>query len=140
MTYRGGGRVQGGVSVDMGRFRYAINWADIVGAALTARMETAVEIGERTAREAVPVRTGNLQSTIEGNVQRRGPSLEGRLSVGTNYWQFVEYGTGGRGVDTNISGPVQSQGYSYGPSGGMPARPFMRPGLVAMRNSFTGVA
>lgn len=136
MTLSGGGRVRGGVSVDMGWFKNSANWTELIDPLIRPAMEQAVQEGITTATKAVPVRTGRLQSTIGGRVQRRGNQLQGALFVGTDYWQYVEYGTGLRGEGTNPTNTVQSQGYTHGGIDGMPARPFMRPGLIAMQNSF----
>lgn len=54
-----------------------------------------------TARSRCPVRTGYLKSTISeasslGARGSSGPTYSAGLVIGAHYWQYVNYGAGGR--------------------------------------------
>lgn len=138
MTFRGGGRVQGGKAGDAGYFRWSEDAEKVILELVRPTFEAAAEAGYDVSYREVPVRTGNLRSTIDHGTRLHRGFLEAYLTVGTDYWQFVEYGTGLRGESSNLAGPVQSQGYGHGQGAGMPARPFMRRGQIAMANAITG--
>jgi HK97 gp10 family phage protein len=49
-----------------------------------------------TARSRCPVRTGYLKSTIREASSSTPPTYIAGLVIGAHYWQYVNYGAGGR--------------------------------------------
>jgi len=86
---------------------------------------------QTNAKGRCPVDTGRLRSSI------RAVFVDGGLgaSVETNvkYAPFVEYGTGRLGA---ASGVTPGDGYTYGPSKGSRAQPFLFPAWDLARPQF----
>lgn len=129
---RGGGRVRGGLAVDQGFFRLEID-TDAVADLSRPFLEQIAREARDEAFNLAAHRTGEMRDSIEHGVRGRGEKTEAFVSVGSDHWQFVEYGTGRRGSRSNPQGII-SQGYTHGVGEGTPARPFMRPALLSMRN------
>lgn len=49
-----------------------------------------------TATQRCPVRTGYLKSTIKPSLASTPPTYIAGLVIGAHYWQYVNYGAGGR--------------------------------------------
>jgi hypothetical protein len=61
---------------------------------LRASMNRSVLAVERTAKQLVPVDTGNLRRTITHEVTVRGTDVVGKVGTNAPYAKPVEYGTG----------------------------------------------
>lgn len=115
-----------------GQIRIAANVDATIREALVPAWTTAATEAEHVAKTFVPVDTGRLRNSIRGRVRRRGKQvLDIELVATAPYADFVEYGTGRVGAATvdqpQTGGMGQPGGYVHGPSGGQPARPFLRP-------------
>jgi len=82
---------------------------------------------EEIAKRYVPVRSGDLQRSIQGKARRVGYQPMAELTAGEPYALFVEFGTGRRGRGT--AGSDVPSGYTHGRQEGMEAQPFLRPAL-----------
>jgi hypothetical protein len=105
----------------------------------------AVEM-EQIATVLAPERTGRLKRSIRARVRQPAGTIYIELIATAPYAQFVEYGTGGRGRQTqNLAiGASQSQlrsfgrfgGYRHGPTKGMVAQPFLRPAAISIMTRY----
>ena len=90
-------------------------------------LDDLIRMATEYAINIAPVRDGVLVGTIEGEVLNTGTErIEGRVNVGTSYWQFVEYGTGIRGSASEQVPPGLPAGYQHGQVAGQASQPFMR--------------
>lgn len=81
---------------------------------------------ERRTKQRIAVDTGRSRAATG---HYRAGRLAWAIVVRTNYYPFVELGTGRRGAASSQPGGVPD-GYSHGPSPGMAARPALRPSLL----------
>lgn len=98
--------------------------AEVARKIVADRVSAVVLAGAREAVRLVPRDTGTLANSIGSTVTVDGTRVRGVISAGTDYAAPVEFGTHSAG-ESGAPGKV-----SHGP-GGMPARPYMRPGLQA---------
>ena len=132
MTTRGGGRVRGGRAGERGFFRLNEDYKQVVLDMTRPHLEEIAEVGKNLAYASAAKDTGEMADSIQSGTRKLGDRIEAFVVVGSDHWQFVEYGTGQRGALTNDATGIQSQGYSHGESIGQPSRPFMRPALMEM--------
>lgn len=110
---------------------------------LKAGVEEAALLFETTAKELVPVLTGDLQNSIQTNVVKDSEEVQQRAVVATSeHAMFIEYGTGIVGA-ANPHPPLPSSGvpitggwiYDYKNQNwiGMAAQPYMRPAYETHR-------
>lgn len=143
--FRGGGKVEYDRVRPGGRFRFAIDLAQVEEKIVRPIAEQVAEVGKERAQQLAPVRTGVLRSSIESQVRKRNGRLEARVLVNVNgtapYWAFVEYGTGLRGAASPQVPPLGTPAgwrYDYRDQGwvGQQAQPFLRPALLTMWRSW----
>lgn len=84
-----------------------------------------------TARQLVPVDTGELKESGRVTVAETGKTVAAAVSFDADHAMFVEFGTGVRGA--------ASAGAGDGPYSttwkGMPAQPYLRPAFEEHRNA-----
>ena len=122
-----------------GQFRYNTKfpreWAN--DRVVRQRFEELRAIAQAGAERRVPVRTGNLRSSIKSRlVRQRDGTLRIELTAGGRgayYWAFVEYGTGRRGSVSRQFEPGLPPGYVHGARAGQKAQPYLRPALLDVK-------
>jgi HK97 gp10 family phage protein len=83
-----------------------------------------------TARDLVPVDTGDLKASGHVTVAESGKSIAAAVSFDMPYAGYVEYGTGLRGAASPGAGE-----YPYNSEwAGMPSQPYLRPAFEAHRS------
>ena len=106
---------------------------------ITRRVITAVTRGSElvlnSALGAVPVDTGELQSSGHMTVTLEGQIVTGRIIFDADHAAYVEFGTGIRGA----ASPGAGKGIAYSSTWrGMPAQPYIRPALDSNRREIVG--
>lgn len=108
---------------------------------LGGNVESAVEKGlgrgakkiQASAKLLAPVRTGELRNSIKTQVINKGGDVRAKVYTNCGHAPYVEFGTGERGMDSNIDRP---DGVSYNPEWkGQTAQPFMTPAYLHAKNS-----
>lgn len=108
---------------------------------LGGNIESAVEKGlgrgakkiQANAKLLTPVKTGALRNSIKSQVMNNGGIVEAKVYTNSEYAPYVEFGTGERGMGSNIERP---DGVSYNPEWkGQTAQPFMTPAFLHAKNS-----
>lgn len=108
---------------------------------LGGNIESAVEKGlgrgakkiQANAKLLTPVKTGALRNSIKSQVTNKGGTVEAKVYTNSEYAPYVEFGTGERGMGSNIERP---DGVSYNPEWkGQTAQPFMTPAYLHAKNS-----
>jgi len=108
-----------------------------VRANLLELAERAVEYAKNLAAKD----TGQMAESIRFvGFQTEGDQLFAVIEVGEDaeYWVFVEYGTGSAGASSKQPPPGLPPEYVHGPSGGVIARPFMRPTITYLKATIGG--
>ena len=105
-----------------------------------ASFASMAEFGEHIMKQLVPIKSGALYRSLKGKVSLAKGTIAVILQAGgagVEHWIFVEYGTGQRGARSpQPQGPSgyhsgsAPRGYSWGPSAGMAAQPYMRPAML----------
>ena len=108
---------------------------------LGGNVESAVENGlgrgakkiQASAKLLAPVKTGALRNSIKTQVLNKGGDVRAKVYTNSEYAPYVEFGTGERGMESNIDRP---DGVSYNPEWkGQTAQPFMTPAYLHAKNS-----
>lgn len=92
-------------------------------------------VGEATkkvqgdAKDLAPVDLGGLRDSIQGTVQEKDGEIIGIVSTNLEYAAYVEFGTGQRGMESDIESKSEMD-ISYKEDwSGMVAQPYMYPAM-----------
>lgn len=114
-------------------------WEKALLPQVIAAMEKVAVDAEGFAKGMAPRQFGDVQGSIAAVVDRD----DGSMYLYADHWDapFSEFGAGPRGAATqDARGAGEFPGgspFTYGPSGGRPATPFIRPAaLAAVRKHF----
>lgn len=105
-------------------------------------VESTCKRAKELAQHHCPVRSGELQGSIDYQIQELDKAIKGIVYAGAEHAGFVEFGTGIKGAGT-YPGPLPQAGvpitgswiYDYKKQNwiGMPAHPYMRPAYEEVR-------
>lgn len=110
-------------------------------AGLGGNIESAVEKGlgrsakkiQKNAKVLAPVDTGALRNSIKTSTSKQNGIVNAKVYTNTEYAPYVEFGTGQRGMSSDIDRP---NGVSYNSEWkGQVAQPFMSPAYLHAKNS-----
>lgn len=107
-----------------GTFRQRPVGREVAGLVAETVVQQIVFVAEREAKTLVPVDVGTLKASINGKVEVRGQRVHGILGTQVEYAAPVEFGT-------HSAGEPGAPGKKSNAPGGMPPRPYLRPGLAA---------
>lgn len=99
---------------------------------LTAAMEKACALVERSAKQKAPKGAGELRRSITSKVVREGDDVIGVVFTPLEYAPYVEYGTGlfaENGGRTDVPWRYQDDEGEWHTTSGMHPQPYMRPAI-----------
>ena len=86
----------------------------------------------RTAKKLAPVETGTLRANIHSKVKEKKDKIEGTVEPTMEYSVYPEFGTGQRGMSSEIERP---EGIHYSADyKGQDAQPYIYPAFVETRD------
>ena len=100
-------------------------------------MKKCCALVERSAKEKVPVQTGELRRSITSKVENNGLEVTGTIYTPLEYAPYIEYGTG---LFAEKGGRPTPWGYQddkgeWHTTSGQPPQPYMRPALNENRTT-----
>lgn len=104
---------------------------------LSDGMKKSCALIERSAKEKVPVQTGELRRSITSKVENNGREVTGTVYTPLEYAPYIEYGTGlfaekgGRPMPWSY----QDDKGEWHTTSGQPPQPYMRPALDENRTT-----
>jgi len=139
----GGGRVRGGISSGQGNFRLVIdpevdkNFAeDPQVRSLVGKMaEGMAELARDNIVSDGLIDTGDMLASVTSHIRTIANKISAVATVGTDHWQYVEYGTGQRG-ESSLQPLKLAQGYRHGSAAGIRAYAFMRRAFLETKAAF----
>ena len=97
-------------------------------------MKKCCALVERSAKEKVPVQTGELRRSITSKVENNGLEVTGTIYTPLEYAPYIEYGTGLFAEKGGRPTPWCYQG-EWHTTSGQPPQPQMRPALNENRTT-----
>lgn len=100
-------------------------------------MKASCALVERSAKQNVPVATGELRRSISSKVETDGQTVTGTIYTPLEYAPYIEYGTGlfAEKGGRNTPWSYQDDKGEWHTTSGMPPQPFMRPALERNRTA-----
>ena len=100
-------------------------------------MKKCCALVERSAKEKVPVQTGELRRSITSKVENNGLEITGTIYTPLEYAPYVEYGTGLFAEKGGRPTPwcYQDDKGEWHTTSGQPPKPYMRPALNENRTT-----
>ena len=100
-------------------------------------MKKCCALVERSAKEKVPVQTGELRRSITSKVENNGLEVIGTIYTPLEYAPYIEYGTGLFAEKGGRPTPWCYQGDKgeWHTTSGQPPQPYMRPALNENRTT-----
>ena len=94
-------------------------------------MKKCCALVERSAKEKVPVQTGELRRSITSKVENNGLEVTGTIYTPLEYAPYIEYGTGLLAEKGGRPTPwcYQDDKGEWHTTSGQPPQPYMRPAL-----------
>ena len=94
-------------------------------------IKTSCALVERSAKQKVPVATGELRRSISSKVERNGQEVIGTIYTPLEYAPYIEYGTGLFAEQGGRPTPwsYQDDNGEWHTTSGQPPQPYMRPAL-----------
>ena len=104
---------------------------------LSDGMKKSCALIERSAKEKVPVQTGELRRSITSKVENNGREVTGTVYTPLEYAPYIEYGTGLFAEKGGRPTPWSYQDYKgeWHTASGQPPQPYMRPALDENRTT-----
>ena len=100
-------------------------------------MKKCCALVERSAKEKVPVQTGELRRSITSKVENNGLEVIGTIYTPLEYAPYIEYGTGLFAANGGRPTPwcYQDDKGEWHTTSGQPPQPYMRPALNENRTT-----
>nr|DAL85466.1 MAG TPA: tail component [Caudoviricetes sp.] len=100
-------------------------------------MKKSCALIERSAKEKVPVQTGELRRSITSKVENNGLEVTGTVYTPLEYAPYIEYGTGLFAEKGGRPTPwsYQDDKGEWHTTSGQPPQPYMRPALDENRTT-----
>ena len=100
-------------------------------------MKKCCALVERSAKEKVPVQTGELRRSITSKVENNGLGVIGTIYTPLEYAPYIEYGTGLFAEKGGRPTPwcYQDDKGEWHTTSGQPPQPYMRPALDENRTT-----
>lgn len=100
-------------------------------------MKKCCALVERSAKEKVPVQTGELRRSITSKVENNGLEVTGTIYTPLEYAPYIEYGTGLFAEKGGRPTPwcYQDDKGEWHTTSGQPPQPYMRPALNENRTA-----
>ena len=100
-------------------------------------MKKCCALVERSAKEKVPVQTGELRRSITSKVENNGLEITGTIYTPLEYAPYIEYGTGLFAEEGGRPTPwcYQDDKGEWHTTSGQPPQPYMRPALNENRTT-----
>ena len=100
-------------------------------------MKKCCALVERSAKEKVPVQTGELRRSITSKVENNGLEVTGTIYTPLEYAPYIEYGTGLFAEKGGRPMPwcYQDDKGEWHTTSGQPPQPYMRPALNENRTT-----
>lgn len=100
-------------------------------------MKKCCALVERSAKEKVPVQTGELRRSITSKVENNGLEYTGTIYTPLEYAPYIEYGTGLFAEKGGRPTPwcYQDDKGEWHTTSGQPPQPYMRPALNENRTA-----
>lgn len=100
-------------------------------------MKKCCALVERSAKEKVPVQTGELRRSITSKVENNGLDITGTIYTPLEYAPYIEYGTGLFAEKGGRPTPwcYQDDKGEWHTTSGQPPQPYMRPALNENRTA-----
>ena len=100
-------------------------------------MKKCCALVERSAKEKVPVQTGELRRSITSKVENNGLEVTGTIYTPLEYAPYIEYGTGLFAEKGGRPTPwsYQDDKGEWHTTSGQPPQPYMRPALDENRTT-----
>lgn len=100
-------------------------------------MKKCCALVERSAKEKVPVQTGELRRSITSKVENNGLEVTGTIYTPLEYAPYIEYGTGLFAEKGGRTTPwcYQDDKGEWHTTSGQPPQPYMRPALNENRTA-----
>ena len=100
-------------------------------------MKKCCALVERSAKEKVPVQTGELRRSITSKVENNGLDVTGTIYTPLEYAPYIEYGTGLFAEKGGRPTPwcYQDDKGEWHTTSGQPPKPYMRPALNENRTT-----
>lgn len=100
-------------------------------------MKKCCALVERSAKEKVPVQTGELRRSITSKVENNGLEITGTIYTPLEYAPYIEYGTGLFAEKGGRPTPwcYQDDKGEWHTTSGQPPQPYMRPALNENRTA-----
>ena len=100
-------------------------------------MKKCCALVERSAKEKVPVQTGELRRSITSKVENNGLEVTGTIYTPLEYAPYIEYGTGLFAEKGGRPRPwcYQDDKGEWHTTSGQPPQPYMRPALNENRTT-----
>lgn len=104
---------------------------------LSNGMKKSCALIERSAKEKVPVQTGELRRSITSKVENNGLEVTGTVYTPLEYAPYIEYGTGLFAEKGGRPTPwsYQDDKGEWHTTSGQPPQPYMRPALDENRTT-----
>lgn len=104
---------------------------------LSDGMKKSCALIERSAKEKVPVQTGELRRSITSKVENNGLEVTGTVYTPLEYAPYIEYGTGLFAEKGGRPTPwsYQDDKGEWHTTSGQPPQPYMRPALDENRTT-----
>lgn len=104
---------------------------------LSDGMKKSCALIERSAKEKVPVQTGELRRSITSKVENNGREVIGTVYTPLEYAPYIEYGTGLFAEKGGRPTPwsYQDDKGEWHTTSGQPPQPYMRPALDENRTT-----
>ena len=104
---------------------------------LSNGMKKSCALIERSAKEKVPVQTGELRRSITSKVENNGHEVTGTVYTPLEYAPYIEYGTGLFAEKGGRPTPwsYQDDKGEWHTTSGQPPQPYMRPALDENRTT-----
>lgn len=100
-------------------------------------MKKCCALVERSAKEKVPVQTGELRRSITSKIENNGLEVIGTICTPLEYAPYIEYGTGLFAEKGGRPTPwcYQDDKGEWHTTSGQPPQPYMRPALNENRTA-----